>query len=297
MPKSNEIACPACGSISTAFWQTKVNDSGNFPIRECRACRSAFVWPRPGPEEIDAFYRGAAYKNLSMEEYLGLEQKYYPDAAMDASRIIGHCRKSASGSRLIDIGAGFGEFTKAARKAGFEVTACEPNANSRMIFNQVNGFEPLPDMFDGALASRFAEHFNVALASHILEHIPDPTVFVANLGSILVPGGLVAVAVPHFGSLLSRLQGKKDMFICPPEHLNFFSRKGLTLLFERCGFRTLRLETVSKVNRVTIGRAVRGVPWGDWAWKGVYRGMRIADRLGLGMVLNIYLSKASRESE
>ena len=51
--------------------------------------------------------------------------------------------------------------------------------------------------------------------------------FAANLSAILVPDGIVAVAVPHFGSLLSRLQGKKDMFICPPEHLNFFSRRGL----------------------------------------------------------------------
>lgn len=291
MSESPTIHCPACGSTRTGLWAIKVNDAGSYPIRKCPSCGSAFVWPRPRREEIDAFYRGSCYKNLSIEEFRDLERTYYPAAAMDASRLIGRCRRLAEGPRLMDVGAGFGEFSKAARDAGFEVTACEPNANSRRIFKEVAGFEPMPDMFDGDLAARFRGRFDVVLASHILEHVSDPAVFAADAGEILAPGGIIAVAVPHFGSLLSRLQGTKDMFICPPEHLTFFSRKGLARLFERFGFRTIALETVSKLNRTKIRNAGRGAFRGDWAWKGIYQAMRITDRLRLGTVLNIYLRK------
>ena len=220
--------------------RSRLTTPGAFLIRRCRACGSAFVWPGPRQEEIAAFYSGARYKNLSTEDFRDLERTYYPTASMDAARLISRCRRLSGGPRLMDVGAGFGEFSKAARDAGFEVTACEPNANSRRIFKEVNGFDPEPDMFDEVFAAKYEGRFDVALASHILEHIIDPKAFVANLSAILVPDGIVAVAVPHFGSLLSRLQGKKDMFICPPEHLNFFSRRGLIALFERSGFRADR---------------------------------------------------------
>ena len=287
------LSCPACGSSRTAHWQVKTVEAGNFPVRRCRACGSAFVWPRPAPDMIEAFYRGQGYKALSADDHQALQDTYYPDAAMDASRIIGRCRRLASGTRFLDIGAGFGEFSRAAREAGFEVMACEPNGNSRRIFARINGFEPIADMFDRGLAARLAGRFDVALASHLLEHVIDPEAFAANLGTVLAPGGIAAVAVPHFGSLLSLIQGKKDMFICPPEHLNFFTRRGLAALFERSGFRTIGGETVSKVNRATIRGAARGAFRGDWAWMGIYRGMRITDRLRLGMAINMYVRKPS----
>lgn len=291
MSESISILCPACGSTRTGLWVIKVNEAGSYPIRKCPSCGSAFVWPRPSQEEIDAFYTSSLYKDLTFEEFRNLERTYYPEAAKDASRLIGRCCRFAEGPRLMDVGAGFGEFSKAARDAGFEVTACEPNANSRRIFKEVAGFEPMPDMFDGDLAARFGGRFDVVLASHILEHVSDPAAFAADLGTILAPGAVAAVAVPHFGSLLSRLQGTKDMFICPPEHLTFFSRRGLLRLFERFGFRTIALETVSKLNRMKFHNAGRGAFRGDWAWKGIYQAMRITDRLRLGMVLNIYLRK------
>jgi hypothetical protein len=81
------------------------------------------------------------------------------------------------------------------------------------------------------------------------------------------------------------------MFICPPEHLNFFSRRGLIVLFERKGFRAIALETVSKLNCAKIRTIGGGALRGDWAWKGIYLAMRITDRFRLGTVLNAYLRK------
>ena len=146
-------------------------------------------------------------------------------------------------------------------------------------------------MFDRDLARAYKDRFDIALLSHVLEHANDPEAFVDNLRLVLKDGGIAAVAVPHFGSALSRVQGKRDMFICPPEHLNFFSAIGLVHLFERSGFRILYLETVSKLNRLKIRRIVRSPLLSEWAWRGLYRVLNIADSIGWGMVLNAYFGK------
>jgi SAM-dependent methyltransferase len=240
---------------------------------------------------MESFYRSSSYKNETIEQVRQNEPTYYPDASTDADRIIALCRKLAQGPRFLDIGAGYGEYSRAAARSGMNVTACEPNANSRRIFSALNGFEPESRMFDTRYTQETNARFDVALASHVLEHVPEPGAFVENLSLVLKPGGIGAIAVPHYGSVLSRFQGKNDMFISPPEHLNFFSRRGLVDLFERQGFDLLALRTVSKVNRTTVGNKFRWRPLQPLAWRTLYLSLRVSDFLGRGMVLNAFFKK------
>jgi len=285
------VFCPACSQIPLEAWFIKRNSQGLFPIYRCRSCRSAFVWPRPSGEKTESFYRDPSYKNVTVEQARQNVHIYYPTAAMDASRMIDRCRRLALGRCFLDIGAGFGEFSMAAKEAGLDVVACEPNPGSRIIFAEINHFEPEATMFDRDLAYTYQGRFDIALLSHVLEHANDPKAFVNNLELVLKDGGIAAVAVPHFGSALSRAQGKRDMFISPPEHLNFFSAKGLLCLFESNGFRLVYLETVSKLNRLKIRHIVRSPMLSEGAWRGLYRVLSIADSLGWGMVLNAYFRK------
>jgi len=87
----------------------------------------------------------------------------------------------------------------------------------------------------------------------VLEHVTDPVAVAHHLSTVLRPGGLATIAVPHFGSALPRLQRRRDIYISPPGHLNFFSRRGLISLFARSGFTLERIDTASKVpyGRVT----------------------------------------------
>lgn len=114
-----------------------------------------------------------------------------------------------------------------------------------------------------------------------------------NLHKVLRPGGIVAIAVPHFGSLLSRLQGTKDIFVSPPEHINYFSKRGLKELFLKNGFRLLLIETVSKVPRRRIQRVLRVRIAGAVAWRTIFAAMWLSDWFGWGMVVNAYLEKTA----
>ena len=107
-----------------------------------------------------------------------------------------------------------------------------PRKNVEMC-STVCGMESIAGMLTRNFVQANPGSFDVVLMSQVLEHITDLESTLDYLRDLLAPNGIAAIAVPHFGSWLSRLQGKKDMFIVPPEHLNFFSRAGLTALFDR----------------------------------------------------------------
>jgi len=131
-------------------------------------------------------------------------------------------------------------------KRVFKVQACEPNPSCRAVFSELTGFEADPETFNPSIAARYAGRFEVFLMSQVLEHIATLDETLKLIHEILKEGGIAVIAVPHFKSFISILQGKKDMFIIPPVHLNFFSKAGLISLFSRHNFTVLRLETISR---------------------------------------------------
>jgi SAM-dependent methyltransferase len=133
-------------------------------------------------------------------------------------------------------------------RRGFKVRACEPSPHAAHRFAQKMGFDPDPTFFDPDYAQKNSSTFDVALLSHVLEHIPDPDLFVQSIRTVLKPGGTVIVAVPLFGSILTSFMGKKDFFVTPPTHLNYFSLAGLTELLNRHGFQVVASYTSPKVN-------------------------------------------------
>ena len=72
-----------------------------------------------------------------------------------------------------------------------------------MEFFERNGFEPEPNFFDGEYAQKNRNEVDAVLLSHVLEHLPNPEQVLYNVGLVLRPGGVVIIAVPLFGSVLT----------------------------------------------------------------------------------------------
>jgi len=274
-----QVDCLYCGRPAATFWFAK----GAYPVFRCGACKSGFVWPRPQQAEIDAYYQSLSYAGQEdTASVLAGNDNFCPNVTTGIRRIVDPIRKLARGDRFLDVGAGNGQCALEAARQGFQVSACEPNPNSRAIFRDLLGFDADPDLFDADYAARHAGGFDVAFLSQVLEHIVAPDVMAANLHTVLAPGGIAAIGVPHFGSALSRLQGKGDMFISPPEHLNYFSRAGLTALMARHGFELERFDTVTVVPRTGKFKLL-GPP--------IYATLRLAEAVGKGMVIQACFRK------
>lgn len=293
MKSSGCPECIFCKLHAPHLYFAKSNQHGTFPIMRCPSCKSAFVWPRPHKDKINAYYKNDSYKNFTPEQAIQLDRRYYPDSKRDSNRITRRCSDLSRGNNFLDVGAGFGMFSKAAHEKGFHVSACEPNENSRKVFSQINGFEPDPGNFDREYAMNHKLEFDVVLLSQVLEHVRNPEETVLNISTVLRKDGIAAIAVPHFGSALSRVQGKRDMFISPPEHLNFFSRRGLICLFVRNNFRLEFDETVSKVNRGRIEDVIGIRSLSHAIWITFYSILKVSEIFNMGMVINAYFRKIS----
>jgi len=289
--------CPACSSERVTYWFTKITNQQKYPICRCSDCKGAFVLPRPSNSQITTFYQDEYYRKsdtLNASEQLAKllkSEAEYPNSMLDAARMIGQAKDLANGKKFLDVGGGYGFFSQAALSAGFDVTAIEPSPTCRKVFTLLNGFVPEACMFDRTFTSKYREKFDVVLMSQVLEHVVDLDEAVNSLNMLLGKNGIAAIAVPHFKSLVSMFHGKKDMFIIPPEHLNFFSMSCLTTLFSRHHFSLLRRETISRfppesIRKIILISLVTRIA--NFALGGV---LRFADSIGKGMYINCYFRK------
>lgn len=293
-----KMICLACGTESLSHWFNKQNQYGKFPIQLCSACKSAFVMPRPDPKSIENFYQSKDYrqadKDTATERYHAVLESecQYPNSTIDADRIAATCLKFCSGQpgRFLDIGAGFGFFSRAASEKGFQVDALEPSPACQDVFALMNDFKPHSAMLTNSFVQEHSNSYNAVLMSQVLEHISDVQECVENLYDLLCPNGICAIAVPHFRSVISMIQGTDDMFIIPPEHLNFFTIKGLKLLFLRQGFKLLKMETVSRFDFMKIRRRF---PLSSLIILILSSVLHFADKYNKGMFINAYFQKVS----
>ncbi|MGH7840693.1 MAG: class I SAM-dependent methyltransferase [Candidatus Binataceae bacterium] len=293
-PSSPPDRCIFCESTSPVFWQTKAADGDEYNVWRCTECGSGFVWPRPTETRLASFYLDSDdyCQNLT---HMEADARYHPTSSQEAEAVLKKCGTLTGGRRLLDVGAGRGTYSCVALRQGFKVDAIEPNESARQKFKELNGFLPQDGFLDEYVEAS-NKPYDVLLLSHVLEHIADPERTAAQLYALTAPDGLVAIAVPHFGSLLSRIQGRNDMFVCPPEHLNFFSKRGLAMLLERNGYRLRHIETTSKVPKYRIQTVLRVRLLASAGWRSLYLAMRLADRCRLGMTITAYFQKPAHDS-
>ncbi|NQT11712.1 MAG: class I SAM-dependent methyltransferase [Planctomycetes bacterium] len=182
------------------------------------------------------------------------EEERFPDLTYDASRYAKVLKRLGAKEELLDVGCGIGIHASIALQSGFSVHGIEPGRAACLAYGLLNGKGPYHGMLTEKYARAHTRAFDVILLSQVLEHICDLDEMLSWLGMMLRNGGIVAVGVPRFRSWLSLLQGKRDMFISPPEHVNFFTGAGLQRLFHRNGFEMVASETLSRIDPKRIQR-------------------------------------------
>jgi SAM-dependent methyltransferase len=293
--------CPVCAG-ETASWRTKATSLGVFPIDTCSDCGFGFVNPRPSSAYLMSFYSISGHARgdpseapaTTLEDILEAESRF-PDSTLDASRIVRTTAYILADKtktyRLLDVGCGFGFFSREARGAGFDVTAIEMAARERGVATQLAGVVPHAVSFEEFHAE--PRTFSAILMSQILEHARDVNLWVAKANRLLVSHGVLAIASPNFGSIFKRLMQENEPFVCPPAHLNFFSPVSLKALLERHGFRVRGTQWTSRIRpdaiEKRIPRAARGVvPLIDVGAKAV---LKTVDYLHLGQMITVYAEK------
>lgn len=223
---TNDHWCRACHGRTL----TNIGQKDGFNLLRCRDCATVIVDPYPTDDELNAFYQNYMLTGSYLKK---LDRKL----ARGRGRVKRMLRHKTVGKRFLDIGCSVGTVCAAAHQLGLKPHGIDLDADAvghaRKLFGPHATFEAAPI---AALAAR-GEQYDMIYMSEVVEHVNDPDAFMGHVAQVLAPGGMLYLTAPdgaHFGV-------PKDFaswgMVNPPNHLTFFSRKGIRQLLMRHGLR------------------------------------------------------------
>lgn len=188
--------------------------------------------PKPDLTELPEFYKSEEYISHT-DSTSSLTDKIYQlvKKYMLKKKLKWINRKFPSQGKILDIGAGTGDFLLEAKKAGWKVQGIEPDEKARALA-QKKGIFLSPDSGDFKSGK-----FDVITMWHVLEHVYDLKAQIIELEHLLKKGGLLVIAVPNFKSYDAVYYKGNWAAYDVPRHLWHFSQNSFKHLFAGTGFR------------------------------------------------------------
>ena len=237
--------CPVCSSLSIAPLnkgtfpvsllkkeQIKITDSSygkRWDLSRCESCTHVFADPFPSQDLVRTLY-SATEDPLYEEEAWGRSKNF--------AAILSFLEKLCPDKGLIfDVGAATGILLNMARERGWQTEGIEPSSWAVRVAGKKYSLPLQEGFFE--MAQLEENRCSVVTMVDFIEHIADPLAAVAKAFSILAPGGILCLVTPDINSIAAKIAGKKWWHF-RPAHLGFFSKKSLSILLQRSGFRVLK---------------------------------------------------------
>ena len=182
--------------------------------------------PKPDPEKLPDYYKSAGYISHT-DSRSTLTDKIYQRVkkVMLQKKLKWISNEVSSKGKILDIGAGTGDFLLEAKKEGWNVFGFEPDGEARNLA-KAKGI-----VLQENLDSLKEEKFDVITLWHVLEHVYDLNRQIVFIESILKKGGLLIIAVPNFKSYDAQHYREYWAAYDVPRHLWHFSQNSFKKLF------------------------------------------------------------------
>lgn len=184
----------------------------------CGNCGCGTTDPLPDEASLDAAYR--TYRPDGPRFAFGGEALLRRSRATLANRID----RAAPSGRVLDVGAGDGNLIDALSALGRPSIGLER--------------KPARDDILDLPVSEVEGEFAAIVFWHSLEHLPDPSGAIEAAHNLLVPGGLIFIAVPDLAGRQARIFGDRWLHLDLPRHLVHLRSDSLVEGLRRRGFVT-----------------------------------------------------------
>ncbi|MGN7812270.1 class I SAM-dependent methyltransferase [Flavobacterium sp. 22076] len=184
--------------------------------------------PQPDLENLGRYYESEDYISHTDNKRSVFEKAYHfvKSIALKNKLNLINSEQSQKG-KILDIGAGTGDFLLTAKNDGWNVIGIEPSDRAKNIAKQ-KGIS-----FAEETASLENNSFDVITMWHVLEHVPNLELQIQELKRLLKPTGTLIVAVPNFKSFDAEHYGEFWAAFDVPIHFWHFSKKAIKSLFEK----------------------------------------------------------------
>lgn len=242
--------CPSCtqNSQHVMFEEVPVTmtaptgklSRSHYCLVACTSCDTIFLSPTPNARDLYYMYSEATqfssdtYRSdervaAVLEHYLSTLRRIKPDLGETTRRL-----------QLLEVGAGLSWLSRAAKidnKDGWFTVAQDVTSECS------NSCEWVDHYIVGSVEEiEVSAHgkYDIISMTHVIEHLPNPADVLRRLRDLILPNGALLVTAPHLpenwasGDDLS--QWERWSYHHVPGHLQYFSRRGLTLIARASGF-------------------------------------------------------------
>jgi 2-polyprenyl-3-methyl-5-hydroxy-6-metoxy-1,4-benzoquinol methylase len=186
--------CRLCQQTRGDCWQAKDAKSGEMlGIVLCAGCGLVQQQSIPESQQLADYY-SHHYRQDYKSTYAPRLKHVYRAGAAALTRLAFMARAGIPlGLRLLDVGAGGGEFCYLAGKAGYQASGIEPNLGYSAFARE----QYAVGIVTAGVESLGKEQADVITLFHVLEHLPDPGQAIGKLWEALRPGGFLVIEVPN----------------------------------------------------------------------------------------------------
>lgn len=203
-------------------------------IVRCGDCGHMQLARFPAEEELAEAYADAASDDY-VEEEAGQRET--------ARRVLDRIERFTERGALLDLGCWVGFLLSEAERRGWQTTGVEPSEFAAAFARDRLGLRVLnTGIAEADLPER---EFQAVFMGDVIEHLIDPGAALDQIASLLVPGGVVALALPDAGSRIAGAMGARWWSVIPT-HVQYFTRDSLGTLLRGRGFEPLLVATSPK---------------------------------------------------
>lgn len=204
-------ACPACGCSRRRAWLRHPR----LVLWLCARCELAYSDPQPRAL-VEQRYR----REYDLAAHFGEVEERKATLIEDR---LDRLPTDVAGRRLLDVGCADGQFAAAAQRRGWQASGVElnPPAVQRARARGVEVVEGDVQAMDLGQA-----RFDVVTAWDVLEHVPDPRLFLDRVSRLAAPGGLVVLTTLNRRALVARaFRSRWSMIV--EDHFTYWDRRSL----------------------------------------------------------------------
>jgi len=252
--KKVEVSCNNCGSCDADFVTKGVEHEydnttqDEFTVVKCSQCGLHYLNPRPNLCELNTIYPSQYYayhlqtKNVESENQDSLLYKARKFVYLDRlEKAISHCGNSQE-LNVLDIGCADGRALNWYRKIESKTVKTFGVDFDRIAVERAR--EAGHTIYQGRFedVDMPTNFFDMAVATHVIEHVADPKAFARRAFEVIKPGGILLLETPNIDSLDAKLFRQRHWggyhF---PRHWVFYSAASITKLVKELGFEIIEI--------------------------------------------------------
>lgn len=229
-------SCVFCGGLIKKY--LRVNEGW---IYVCRNCEIGVSIPKPPavPYSNDDFHEQFNVNNIDE-----LPRQWRNSILKQCNLIENNFDKNI---KILEIGCGQGLMLKELQNRGYNVIGLEPSVEASKIarnkkLNVVTGYFP---------ETKVEEKFDLIIISHVLEHIEDYKKFIESLEKVIKSNGCLLLTQTNYKGLIPRIQKDSWYAWVPEQHFWHFTPNGLAFIFNKFGYKKIKLIRSSLVHGLT----------------------------------------------